>query len=234
METLHFSNHNYSLRSPIVVKIASATFCGTVLGLFFVSNMAQGIVLVLAATTLCVLGYFLLLKSRVSFTFTATHMQQHFAKGGWVLKWENIEKIGRCYYQIEGWQKPLPWIGIKIRDYEPYLDAICPRIATDILLDQRALLYTGHQQHHGNVAFEDIVLDSTPYKSPHCLYRGLIAMLANRMRHQRSFFDYDIYIAEADLSGDADEFIGLARRYIAAVEPEVSYKEAVGKTEQGL
>ncbi|WP_237485510.1 DUF2982 domain-containing protein [Vibrio hippocampi] len=218
METRHFSNHNYSIRSPVVVKIISAAFCFTVISLFFVGNLAQGAVLVLSVITLGCVAYYLLMKSRVSFTFTATHIQQHLAKGGWVLKWENIEKIGLCHYQKEGWQKPLPWIGIKIRDYEPYLDSICPRIATDILLDQRALLYVGFQQQAPSQPFEDIVLDSTPYQSPHHLYRGLVAMLANRMRHQRSFFDYDIYIAETDLAGNAEDFVGLARRYLAAAE----------------
>ncbi|MEF1230467.1 DUF2982 domain-containing protein, partial [Vibrio fortis] len=68
---------------------------------------------------LLVAGYYLMLRSRVLFTLTPTHFQQHFYKGGWVLKWSNIEKIGLCTYQQDGWHQPLPWIGIKIRDYAP-------------------------------------------------------------------------------------------------------------------
>lgn len=45
-------------------------------------------------------------------------------------------------------------------------------------------------------------------------------MLANRMRYQRQYFDYDIFISVQDLERDAESFVGLARRYLAAAEPE--------------
>ncbi|GHW06799.1 hypothetical protein VCSRO149_0608 [Vibrio cholerae] len=45
-------------------------------------------------------------------------------------------------------------------------------------------------------------------------------MLANRMQYQRDFFGYDIFISEQDLDRSAEEFVGLARRYLAAAEPE--------------
>lgn len=51
-------------------------------------------------------------------------------------------------------------------------------------------------------------------------YTGLQAMLANRMQYQRDFFGYDIFISEQDLDRSAEEFVGLARRYLAAAEPE--------------
>ncbi len=47
-----------------------------------------------------------------------------------------------------------------------------------------------------------------------------MAMLANRMQHQRNFYGFDVFISENDLDRSADEFIGLARRYLAAAKPE--------------
>ena len=135
------------------------------------------------------------------------------------------DRIGICHYDQEGRQQPLPWIGIKLKHYSPYLDSICPRIATEILLSQRALLYLGAKQSQQGTQFEDIVLDSKPYKNTQGeQYSGLQAMLANRMRYQRSYFDYDIFISAHDLDRSAEEFVGLARRYLAAAEPEEEYE----------
>ncbi|TOP04345.1 hypothetical protein CGH27_15185 [Vibrio parahaemolyticus] len=160
-------------------------------------------------------------KSQVTFTLTASHFQQHLFKGGWVVRWRNIESIGICSYQQDGWHQPLPWIGIRLKHYSPYLDAICPRIATEILLSQRALLYLGARQNHCEEKFEDMVLDPQPYTSKAGKqYDGLQAMLANRMKYQREFYGYDVFISASDLDREADEFVGLTRRYLAAAEPE--------------
>ncbi|WP_257974131.1 DUF2982 domain-containing protein, partial [Vibrio parahaemolyticus] len=160
-------------------------------------------------------------KNQVTFTLTASHFQQHLFKGGWVVRWRNIESIGICSYQQDGWHQPLPWIGIRLKHYSPYLDAICPRIATEILLSQRALLYLGARQNHCEEKFEDMVLDPQPYTSKAGKqYDGLQAMLANRMKYQREFYGYDVFISASDLDREADEFVGLTRRYLAAAEPE--------------
>ncbi|MEL7287999.1 MAG: DUF2982 domain-containing protein, partial [Pseudomonadota bacterium] len=50
---------------------------------------------------------------------------------------------------------------------------------------------------------------------------GLLAMLANRMKYQRRFYGYDVFISASDLDREAEEFVGLARRYLAAAEPDV-------------
>lgn len=207
-------------------------------------------------------GYYLMLRSRVMFTLTPTHFQQHFYKGGWVLKWSNIEKIGMCTYEQEGWHQPLPWVGIKMKDYSPYLDSICPKITCELLLSQRALLYLGAKQAGKESNFEDMVLDSSHYRTRctenGCVelsqyeeskntdkvsfsaqqtqmdadssdkannhnavikdYSGLQAMLANRMKYQRGFHGYDIFISTHDLNISGEEFVGLARRYLAAAE----------------
>ena len=45
-------------------------------------------------------------------------------------------------------------------------------------------------------------------------------MLANRMRYQRGYHGYDIFISTNDLKMTGEEFVGLARRYLAAAERE--------------
>ncbi|MGB5804645.1 MAG: DUF2982 domain-containing protein, partial [Vibrio anguillarum] len=82
-------------------------------------------------------------------------------------------------------------------------------------------LYLGAKQQRKETQFEDLVLDNAPYTAPNGnYYHGLMAMLANRMRYQRQFFDYDIFISAHDLDRDAEAFVGLIRRYLAAAEPD--------------
>lgn len=221
MQTVHLTNHPF-LISPITSRWLVGLFViGCLFLMLYAPGWQQAVLTVIAILCLLGFGYLLVLKSTVQFTLTASHFQQHLFKGGWVLKWNNIQKIGICHYDQEGWQQPLPWIGIKIKNYSPYLESICPRTATEILLSQRALLYLGARQHHQSERFEEIVLDSQSYRnSSGKEFKGLQAMLANRMRYQREYFDYDIFISANDLDRDAKDFVGLARRYLAAADPE--------------
>ncbi|MCW8346994.1 DUF2982 domain-containing protein [Vibrio sp. ZSDZ65] len=222
MDTIHISNHHYSWHSPILRKSAAiAALVGFAIVLFSPNWQLSLLVVILLVIALS-FTYYTLVKSRVTFTLTATHFQQHMFKGGWALRWSDIERIGICSHHHDGWHTPLPWIGLRINNYQAYLNAICPRIATDLLLSQRALLYLGLQQTSPQTTFEDIVLDSTPFiDTDGCEYHGLMAMLANRMTYQREFFGYDIFISEADLDRSGEKFVGLTRRYLAAADRDM-------------
>ncbi|MDP5253514.1 MULTISPECIES: DUF2982 domain-containing protein [unclassified Vibrio] len=161
-------------------------------------------------------SWYLYRRSQVGYTLTATHFQQHLFKGGWAMQWKNIQRLGQCHYRDrEGWSHPVPWIGFKLVDYEPFIDAICPRVASEMLINQRGLLYLALR---GNLdpRIEDKLFDTARYTSKSGRqFRGLQAMLAQRMRYQRECYGYDIFISTADLDRDIDSFIGLLRRYKA-------------------
>lgn len=221
MQTVHLSNHHFDLRSPYLRMIGFIAIIATLFLVILAPGWQHALLSLIAMCILCGSGYWLIRKSWIGYTLTPTHFQQHLFHGGWVVKWNNISAIGICSYEQEGWHQPLPWIGIRLKSYEPYLDAICPRIATEILLRQRALLYLGARQHNQHHQFEDMVLDSRPFcEHGGKMYRGLMAMLANRMCYQRRFYGYDVFIASSDLDRSAEEFVGLTRRYLAAAEPE--------------
>ncbi len=220
MRTIHFANHHFDLTSRYAKLIGIGSLIIALGFIVWAPNWQQSIIAVVGIITLLTTGYWLIRKSRVGYTFTPTHIQQHLFRGGWVLKWNNISKIGVCTFEQDGWHQPLPWIGIKLKRYTPYLDSICPRIASEILLSQRALLYLGAKQKNQEIHFEDMVLDSKPYsENKNTIYTGLMAMLANRMKYQRQYHDYDVFISANDLDRSAEEFVGLARRYLAAAEP---------------
>ncbi len=221
METLYLTNSHFKSNSPIT-RITLLIAALITLSLVMIApGWKQAMLSVILMVIIIGFAVLLIKKSEVAFTLTATHFQQHLFKGGWVVRWRNIESIGICRYQQDGWYQPLPWIGVRLKHYSPYLDAICPRIATEILLGQRALLYLGARQNSCEEKFEDMVLDPSPYKSSNgVLYKGLLAMLANRMKYQRDFYGYDIFISASDLDREAEDFVGLTRRYLAAAEPD--------------
>ncbi|MCC4854645.1 DUF2982 domain-containing protein [Vibrio lentus] len=262
MDTRHLTNFSLPAFTQSYRIIAIILGFACLIMALYIDNSKLLIVGAFCISALLGTGYYLMLRSRVMFTLTPTHFQQHFYKGGWVLKWSNIEKIGMCTYEQEGWHQPLPWVGIKMKDYSPYLDSICPKITCELLLSQRALLYLGAKQAGKESHFEDMVLDSSHYHArcteSGCVelsqykesenidddnvsdyqpqtalnstnesntqnalikdYSGLQAMLANRMKYQRGFHGYDIFISTHDLNISGEEFIGLARRYLAAAE----------------
>ncbi|EIN6340900.1 DUF2982 domain-containing protein [Vibrio parahaemolyticus] len=221
METLHLTNSYFKSDSPINRLILLLVVLITLFLVVISPGWKQAMLSVILMAIIVGFAVLMIKKSQVTFTLTASHFQQHLFKGGWVVRWRNIESIGICSYQQDGWHQPLPWIGIRLKHYSPYLDAICPRIATEILLSQRALLYLGARQNHCEEKFEDMVLDPQPYTSKAGKqYDGLQAMLANRMKYQRKFYGYDVFISASDLDREADEFVGLTRRYLAAAEPE--------------
>ncbi|EIZ1548960.1 DUF2982 domain-containing protein [Vibrio parahaemolyticus] len=221
METLHLTNSHFKYDSPINRLILLLVALITLFLVVISPGWKQAMLSVILMAIIVGFAVLMIKKSQVTFTLTASHFQQHLFKGGWVVRWRNIESIGICSYQQDGWHQPLPWIGIRLKHYSPYLDAICPRIATEILLSQRALLYLGARQNHCEEKFEDMVLDPQPYTSKAGKqYDGLQAMLANRMKYQRKFYGYDVFISASDLDREADEFVGLTRRYLAAAEPE--------------
>ena len=219
MPTLHLANHQLSLQSPVIKWVLLLSLLITVWLIKTSNNWPQVLISIVGMASLLLFGYWLIRKSWVGFTLTATHFQQHYSYGGWVLKWQNIQQIGLCSYHQQGWYQPLPWIGIRLKNYSPFLDSICPRIAREMLYNQRALLYLGMKQHNPELRFEDVVLDFSPYCDEQGkVHTGLIAMLANRMQQQREFYGFDVFIAENDLDRPADEFVGLTRRYLAAAQ----------------
>lgn len=221
MQTVHLSNHHFDLHSPYLRVVGFIAVIATLFLVILAPGWQQALLSLIAMTILCGSGYWLIRKSWIGYTLTPTHFQQHLFHGGWVVKWNNISQIGICSYEQEGWCQPLPWIGIRLKSYQPYLDSICPRIATEIMLRQRALLYLGARQNNQQHQFEDMVLDSRPFcENDGKVYKGLMAMLANRMMYQRRFYGYDVFIAASDLDRSPEEFVGLTRRYLAAAESD--------------
>ncbi len=221
MNTTHITNFNFDFKSIRVQLVILLYIVIALVVIMFAATFTLAIIFAFLFSAFGIFTYWLILKSQVRFTLTSTHFQQHLFKGGWVVKWNNISQIDICTYNYYGWYQPLPWIGIRLKHYSPFLDSICPRIISEILLSQRGLLYLGMKQSSSTIQFEDIVLDSSVFHAESGKdYKGLLAMLANRMRYQRQYHGYDFFISTYDLDRPGEDFVGLSRRYLAAAERE--------------
>lgn len=219
MKTIHVSNFDFDLKSRRIQLVILLYIIIALVVIMFAATFTLAMIFAVLFCSFGIFTYWLILKSQVRFTFTSTHFQQHLFKGGWVIKWNNISQIDICTYHYHGWYQPLPWIGIRLKHYSPFLDNICPRIISEMLLSQRGLLYLGIKQTNSPVQFEDIVLDSAVFHDESGKsYKGLLAMLANRMRYQRQYHGYDIFISVSDLDRPGENFVGLSRRYLAAAD----------------
>ncbi|MDD1782831.1 DUF2982 domain-containing protein [Enterovibrio sp. ZSDZ35] len=158
-------------------------------------------------------------EHRLSFSLSDMHMQHHTNKGGWSVKWSDIREIGVPSVSLDGWHQPLPWMGIRLNDYEPFLDGISFRLASQIIMEQRGLLLSAYRrtEEPTNTKLEDMMFDDEPYVATSGkVYKGLIAMLANRMSYTRELLGYDVFVSEDLLDRPLDDFVGLTRRYLAS------------------
>ncbi|MGF1700791.1 DUF2982 domain-containing protein [Photobacterium makurazakiensis] len=186
---------------------------------FLLPNIAPAAITILLISTLILtlIGYMSYQDEALSFTLTFMHIQFHSPYGGWTTRWTNIEQIAQATIEQDGWHQPIPWVGIKLKDYEGFIEDICPRVASKLLIEQRPLLVMAHKRSgNTNEQLEDILFDDSHVTlSSGKTFKGLQAMLANRMRYNRAYLGYDFFISEDTLDRPAADFAGLVRRYLA-------------------
>ncbi|SMY15242.1 hypothetical protein PAQU9191_00460 [Photobacterium aquimaris] len=219
METLHIHAEKLTTKHYIGLLIAIITITFTFISYFKsqLSTISVGIIVILMVLIL-LLMIKLMNTPSVSFTLSFMHCQYHSRYGGWTTTWYNIADIGHATLGTQGWYTPLPWIGIRLTNYDDFIDSICPRVASRILLEQRVLLVMAlKSQPNSAYLLEDMLFDDSPFITSNGeQFRGLQAMLANRMRYNRIFFGFDFFIADDVIDRPITDFIGLLRRYKAA------------------
>lgn len=180
-------------------------------------NLKVAILFFVTCLLLAIVIWQSIYSQRLGFTLTSSHFQQHFYRGGWVLRWQNIKRIHSLEYNLNGFTVPIRWIGIEIKDYQAFIDKISPKVMTKLLLQQRSLLYLGLKQHGRLHELEKHIMNDTIYTySNGRKVKGLQAIFANRMAIQKQVWGYEVFISENDLTIPKDELVGLARRYLAA------------------
>lgn len=122
---------------------------------------------------------------------TATGLLYHHPGGSWNLPWQQISHV----QQVEVQGRELAWVGIRINDYDQFLQTISLRLAVRLLIEQRAVLIAavGGSCPSGRCA-GDFLVDALEFKTSKQMYKGVQAMFGQRMAHLRQLVGADLLI----------------------------------------
>lgn len=157
------------------------------------------------------IGWFKIREPEHSIELSKNQICYKHRHGIWRLDWQNIQRVDipRVTAGLE--QKPLEMVGIKLKDYQPLLASISPRLATNLLLEQRPLLLQSNQCATGGCYSADLIEDDK-FKMPDGnIVTGIPAMMANRMSKLRASLGFDLYISASELDRSTEDFVSLLR-----------------------
>ena len=176
----------------------------------------------LAGLMMTLIGVLKLREPHLSLSLCHDCLQYHHKYGGWILKWRNIQRIDQPRIHL-GWDLvALPYIGLKIKDYDDFLTLITPRLAVRLLTEQRAVLLQAINSERpeclsggcGANLLGEGLLEESRFRSPSGQrYEGVIAMLGNRMVRLRDLLGYDLLVPDNSLDRAPAEFIRLLNQY---------------------
>lgn len=226
MQTLHISplTKRNGLSLTLLGVVVSSTM---IFILFYMEGQAHtGFIAALLGSLCCTLiGILKLSEPPVSLSLCRDCLQYHRKRGGWLLKWSNIQWIDQPRFSIGLESKLLPYVGIRIRNYDEFLTLITPWVAVRLLTEQRplllALLRLEGQLDEANTA--DQLFEPGDYRSDQGHhYHGAVAMLAHRMARLRILLGLDLLLPEESLDRPAADFLHLLCHYLHEARSEAS------------
>ncbi|MBU3004842.1 DUF2982 domain-containing protein [Paraglaciecola arctica] len=151
-----------------------------------------------------------------SFLISRTSILYQHRHGKWQLDWHNIQRIDVPTVTQGLERAPLDMVGIRIKDYSVFLKNVSPRLMTNILMEQRSLLFhelpKSKDCSSGN-CYSDDMLEGDYFKDDKGIeYKGIQAMFANRMLKLRQRLGYDLFVAGSELDRPEQEFVDLLRQ----------------------
>ena len=175
-----------------------------------------GIFLTSMSLVALLIAWFKYREPQFSFLLSRTSILYKHRHGQWQLDWGNIQRVDvpKVSHGLE--LKPLDMVAIKIKDYSVFLKEVSPRLMTNILMEQRSLLFhdmpSSNECASGSCPSEDM-LENDYFKDANGLeYKGIQAMFANRMSKLRARLGYDIFVAGSELDRSEQEFVDLLRQ----------------------
>lgn len=171
-----------------------------------------GIFLVSASLVTILIGWFKVREPEHSMEISRQSILYRHRHGNWQLDWENVQRIDTPKISTGLDHRALGLVGIKIRDYRPLLDSISPRLATNLLLEQRPLLLQSGSCTTGTCYGGSMLEDDKFKLEDGTVLKGIKAMMGHRMKRLREMLGYDLFISSAELDREADEFVALLRQ----------------------
>lgn len=156
------------------------------------------------------LGIGKIIEPEVSLEITPQDIRYLHLRGSWKLAWEDILRFDIPHIQRGLEYSDLPFLGIRLRDYDRFLTQLSPRLAVHLVHQQRPMMMQAirsdmpaHREYMDYVEVPNIFVTESGQT-----FRGVIATFAVRMTLMREMLGYDLYISQNALDRPLPEFIG--------------------------
>jgi hypothetical protein len=179
------------------------------------------IFLISASIVAMVIGWFKIREPNYSIQLSKQSIYYQHRHGSWALDWDNVHRVGipKVHNGLE--HKPLAMVGIRLKNYAPLLHSISPRLATNLLMEQRPLLLQNKDDCASGTCYSQSLIESDNFKDKEGKnYKGIVAMLANRMTTLRSQLGYDLFISSGELDRTTEDFVALMNNCIEQINIE--------------
>lgn len=154
--------------------------------------------LLLSVTAL--VGYLKLSEPVVMLQLDEQGLIYHHRFGDWRLKWQDLTYAK--VIEIDG--KTVNYVGFRLNNYQDFLAHLSLRLAVRLIIEQRSLLIAALGGCKNGQCPSTMLEHCTEFAHNGVVYRGVLALFAQRMDHFRSLFSTDIIIP-ADVVGFAAE-----------------------------
>jgi len=175
-----------------------------------------GIFLTSASLVALLIAWVKYREPQFSFLLSKESILYKHRHGQWQLDWSNIQRVDVPRVSRGADYKSLEMVAIKIKDYSVFIEKVSPRLMTNILMEQRPLLFhemPASQDCVNGSCHSDDMLEHDYFKDSNGIeYRGIQAMFANRMKKLSERLGYDIFIAGSELDRPEQEFVDLLRQ----------------------
>lgn len=185
--------------------------CAISLSMLPTQYQIAGMFFVAASLVAMLLGWFKLREPVHSLLISKQHIRYSTRFGSWQIDWHNVQRIDIPKSTNSHRNAEYDMLGIRLKDIEPLIESISPRLATNLLLNQRALLLEDSSCDSGACYSASLIEDDSYQLASGKVIKGVKAMLANRISKLRSMLGYDLYISASELDRSVADFAGLMR-----------------------
>jgi hypothetical protein len=175
-----------------------------------------GIFLTCASLVALLIAWVKYREPQFSFLLSRESIIYKHRHGQWQLDWSNIQRVDVPRVSHGAEYKSLEMVAIKIKDYSVFLGTVSPRLMTNLLMEQRPLLFhdmPASKDCATGGCHSDDMLEHDYFKDSKGIeYKGIQAMFANRMTKLRARLGYDIFVSGSELDRPEQEFVDLLRQ----------------------
>lgn len=207
--------------TSLLIGLTGLVVAALLLTLLPKSAYLVGIFVASGSIVALLIGWFKIREPVFSIEISRETIFYRHRHGHWQVDWANVHRIDTPKINTGLEQKTLGFVGIRLKDIQPLIDSISPRLATNLLMEQRPLLLHGDmQQCSSGTCYSGGLIEDDVHKLPNGrVLKGIKAMLANRMSKLRESLGYDLFISAAEIDRETDDFVALLRQCHAQVLP---------------